>query len=91
VNAQHQVELFLREIGVDHTQWNHVKGQIPRGVPGILSFVVHRGNVVVVHVYPVAVAHPPAFRMRQLAARAMLGKPAPEVMVEILFGPEHAG
>ncbi|MNK95739.1 hypothetical protein D3C87_1159880 [compost metagenome] len=60
VIAQHQIELLLGEVRVDDAQWNHVKRQIPGGIPGVLPFIRHRDDVVVEHVGPFAVAHAPA-------------------------------
>ena len=56
VLAQHQLQLLLAEILIDQRQGNHVKGQVPGGVPRIFPFVRHRDHVAVVHVVPVVVA-----------------------------------
>ena len=90
VVAQHQVELLLGEVGIDHAQRNHVERQVPRGVPGVLPLVRHRDDVVVEHVGPLAVAHAPALVLRQVGAGAMFVEPQVEVVVEILLGPQHA-
>jgi hypothetical protein len=39
--AQHQLELGLRELGVDPRHRDHVKGEIPRGKPRVLPLVRH--------------------------------------------------
>ena len=57
VVAQHQIELLLGEVGIDHAQRNHVERQVPRGVPRVFPLVRHRDDVVVEHVGPLAVAH----------------------------------
>ena len=53
---QHQVDLALGEVGVDHGQRDAVEGQVPRRVPGVLPLVGHRDDVVVDHVEPRLVA-----------------------------------
>src|SRR5712691_12528736 len=58
--AQKKDELLLREIGISQGQWNAMKRQVPRGVPGILPFVRHGNNVVVVEMRPILVAAVPA-------------------------------
>ena len=55
--AQHEIELRLGEVVVDHRERQHVEGQVPGGEPGVLPLVRHRDDVVVVHVEPLAVAH----------------------------------
>ena len=54
--AQHQVELLLAEVRIDQRQREHVEGEVPGRVPGILPLVRHRDDVGVVHVMPVVVA-----------------------------------
>jgi len=39
--AQQQIELLLGEIGVDGRQRESVKGEVPRGEPGIFPLVRH--------------------------------------------------
>ncbi len=53
---QHQVELSLGEVGVDHHQRDRVERQVPRRVPRVLPLVGHRDHVVVDHVEPRLVA-----------------------------------
>ena len=69
---QHQVELLLAELRVDHRQGEDVKREIPRGVPRVLPLVRHRDDVGIVHVVPVRVARraSPAERTRRRARRA---------------------
>ena len=69
VVAQHQIELLLGEVGIDHAQRNHVERQVPRRVPRVFPLVRHRDDVVVEHVRPLAVAHAPALVLRQVRAR----------------------
>ena len=69
--GQHH-ELLLGELGVDQRERDAVEGEVPGGVPGILPFVRHRDDVVVVEVAPVAVA---AVAMRPRAAAAGSGRP----------------
>ena len=52
--AQEQHELLLGELRIDARERNHVEGEIPGGVPGILPLVGHRDDVAVVQVGPVA-------------------------------------
>jgi hypothetical protein len=54
--AQHELELLLAEIGINHSQGEHVKGQIPGGIPRVLPLVRHGDDVAVVHVVPVIIA-----------------------------------
>ncbi len=54
--AQHQLELGLGEVDVDHRQRHGVEGEVPRRVPRVLPRVGHRDDVVVDHVEPAAVA-----------------------------------
>ncbi len=49
---QHDAQLALREVGVDHRQRDAVEGEIPRRVPGVLPLVRHRDDVLVDHVEP---------------------------------------
>ena len=88
--AQHQLQLLLAEIRIDERQCDHVKGQIPGRVPGILPLVRHRDHVAVVHVVPVVVAR------RGLAGRlegvgAALFQPVVHVVVVKLLAPQHSG
>ena len=46
--AQHQDQLALGKVRVDHGQWDAVKRQVPCGVPRVLPFVRHRDDVGVV-------------------------------------------
>ena len=52
--AQEEDELLLGERGIDAGQRNHVKGQVPGGVPGIFPLVGHGDDVAVEQVPPVA-------------------------------------
>lgn len=54
---QHQGELFFGKIGVNDADGQHVKGQIPGGIPGIFPLVGHGDNVIVQHVVPIAIPH----------------------------------
>ena len=88
--AQHQLELLLAEIRVHQRQGEHVEGQVPGRVPGVLPLVRHGDHVAVVHVVPVVVAR------RRLARRlegvgAALFEPLVHVVVVELLGPQHAG
>ena len=54
--AEHQLELSLGVVDVDHRQRDRVERQIPRRVPRVLPRVGHRDHVLVDHVEPVPVA-----------------------------------
>ena len=50
------IELLLGELGIGQGQGNTVKGQVPRGVPGILPLVRHRHDAFVMQMPPFGVA-----------------------------------
>ena len=53
---QHQLQLILGDVDVDHAQRHGVEGEVPRRVPRVLPCVRHGDHVVVDHVEPAAVA-----------------------------------
>ena len=86
-----QHELALGELRVDQGEGQHVEGQVPRGVPGILPLVRHGDDVGVVEVLPVAVA---AVTVAAPAAARLGGvalEPLRHVVVVELLAPDHAG
>jgi len=85
--TQHQVQLRLGEFGVDNGERQHVKGQVPGGVPRVLPLVRHGDDVIVEHVKPLAVAH----LLAQRRSNVVLLQPLVHIVVEVLLGPEHAG
>ena len=87
---QHQVELALGEVGVDHRQRHAVEREVPRRVPRVLPLVGHRDDVVVDHVEPRLVAAAPA-RRRPQRVRLVLAQPQVDVEVVALLRPQHPG
>ena len=87
---EHQVELLLAEVLVHQREGEHVEGEVPRRVPGVLPLVRHRDDVGVVHVMPVLVARGGAPVGLEGGGAALL-EPAVDVVVVELLGPEHAG
>ena len=88
--VQHQLELVLGEVDVDHRQRHGVEGEVPRRVPRVLPRVGHRDDVVVDHVEPAAVAHVAALAVAQ-RVHVVLLEPAVEVEVVVLLAPQHPG
>ncbi len=88
--SQHQRELFFGEVRIDQCQWNAVKCQVPRGVPGILPLVRHGDDVRVVQMSPLVVATLPAlWGWRRIAKIAL--QPILNYVVIELLGPQHTG
>ncbi len=87
---QHQVELRLGEVRIDHRQGDAVERQVPCRVPRVLPLVGHRDHVVVDHVEPRLVARPAALRLPEGMGAALL---QPDVDVEVvgLLRPQHPG
>ena len=88
--AQHQLELVLGEVLVDAREGQHVEGQVPGRVPGVLPLVGHREDVAVVQVRPPAVAALATARRRRGLGRVALQPVRHHVMVELLR-PDQAG
>ena len=90
VPRQHQVNLALREGGVDHGERDAMERQVPGGVPRVLPLVGHGHHVVVEHVEPRLVpgAMPDG---RPQRVEAALPQPAVHVEVIALLGPQHPG
>ena len=87
--AQHQLELLLAEIGIDESQGEHMKGEIPDRVPGILPLVRHGDDVAVVHVVPLVVARG-GLAVRLERVGAALFEPLVHVVVVELLAPQHS-
>ena len=88
--AQHQLELGLGVVDVDHRQRDRVERQIPRRVPRVLPRVGHRDDVVVDHVEPVPVADVGRVRMPE-RVDVVLVEPAIEIEDVELLPPQHPG
>ena len=88
--AEKEQQLLLRKLRIDPRHRDHVEGEIPRGVPGVLPFIRHRNHVAVVKVFPVRVARflvpRRGRRHRGIAAAPLLH----HVVVELLR-PEQPG
>jgi hypothetical protein len=87
--VEHQLELVLGEVDVDHRQRDGVEGEVPRRVPGVLPLVRHRDDVVVDHVEPAAVADVAAFATQRMDV--MLLQPLVEIEEVVLLAPQHRG
>ena len=88
--AEHQLELVLGEVDVDHRQRDGVEGEVPRRVPRVLPRVGHRDHVVVDHVEP---ARGCGRRRPRVAQRVdvVLLEPAVEIEEVVLLAPQHPG
>src|SRR5580765_5671898 len=83
--AEQQDELLLGKIRINNSQRDAVKRQVPSGVPGILPFVRHRNDVVVIKVRPILVAASEPFFRRRRAYWITL-KPGLYIVVIKLLG-----
>ncbi len=88
--AKQENELLLCEIGIHQSNGDAVEGEIPGGIPGILPFVGHGNDVVVVEMGPILVAAFPTFRGR-LGPSGIALEPVMNVVMIELLGPEHPG
>ena len=50
------IELLLGELGINQGQWDAVKSEVPRGIPGVFPFVWHRHDALVMQMPPFGVA-----------------------------------
>src|SRR6516162_8865618 len=55
--GQHQIELLLSKVTVDHAQGNGVNRKVPGGIPRIFPSVRHGEDVVVNHMEPATVSY----------------------------------
>jgi hypothetical protein len=83
-------QLLLAEVRIDERQGEHVEGEVPGRVPGVLPLVRHGDDVGVVHVVPVVVARPGLARLLERVGAALL-QPLVDVVVVELLAPQHAG
>ena len=88
--AQQELQLPLREIGVDERERHAVKTEVPGGVPRILPLVGHRQHVLVVEMRPVGIpAMEPLRRRRRL--RRVAAQPGRDVVIVELLAPQEPG
>ncbi len=88
--AEEKEELFLGEKRIDLRERDHVEGQVPRRVPGVLPLVRHGEDVPVVEMGPVAVPAVPAARGRRRKGGVPL-EPILDGEVVELLRPEEPG
>src|SRR5690349_13005914 len=67
-----------------------MKGQVPGSKPGILPFVGHRNDIVVVKMCPITVASIFSLRWWRRLRRIAL-QPLCDIVEKILFTPQHTG
>ena len=89
--AEHQLELGLGVVDVDHRERDRVERQIPRRVPRVLPRVGHRDHVVVDHVEPVPVADVGGVRHCAKRVHVVLVEPTIEIEDVELLSPQHPG
>src|SRR5580700_5836298 len=87
--AEEKDELLLREIRVNEREGDAVKAQVPGRIPGILPFVRHGDDVVVIEVGPLLVAAFQAIRRRRRTG-GIAFEPGTNVIVIKLLGPQQA-
>jgi hypothetical protein len=81
--AEHQQELFLREVEVDEGDGDRVEREVPRRVPRVLPLVGHGDHVAVEHVVPVHVSGAPLPSEKRV--RLVLDEPSLDVEVVDCF------
>ena len=86
---EHQLHLFLGEVGIDDGQRQRVESQIPRRVPRVLPFVGHRNDVPIYHVEPIGVTAAAVAGVQGIGV--VFVEPVVAVKEEELFAPQHAG
>ena len=89
-SRKNRIELIFREIGIDQRHRHTVKGEIPRGVPGILPFVRHGDHVRVVEMRPIVIAAICGARVGR-GLRGIAVEPALHIIVIALLAPEQPG
>src|SRR5205814_5390090 len=72
--AQHQRELFFREVRIYERKRNAVKRQIPSRIPWVFPLVGHGDYVSVVQMSPFVITTVPAFLWRGRIARVAEGE-----------------
>ena len=88
--TQEQLQLALGEIRVHQRERDHVKRQVPRGIPGILPCVRHRDHVFVEQVNPLGIAPLETARRRRRLCGITLQPLLHHEMIELLR-PEQPG
>ena len=89
--AQHQLELVLAEVLVDHRQREHVEREVPGREPRVLPLVGHRDDVGVVACGATARCATRPRLCDENGADAALLEPAVDVVVVVLLRPQHPG
>src|ERR1700736_1909991 len=84
------IELSLREAGIDQGEGKAMKCQIPRCVPRIFPFVGHRHDTLVVKVSPGGVTTMDTFDWRRRLRRIAVEPLVDDVVIELL-APDHSG
>ena len=88
--AEEEQELLLRELGIDPRHRDHVKGEVPRGVPRIFPLVRHGDHVGVEEVLPVVIARAAALGGRRRKVR-VAGQPLLHDIMVKLLRPQQPG
>jgi hypothetical protein len=84
--ARHEQQLFLSELGIDESQSDTVKCQIPGRVPRIFPLVRHRYDIRVVQMAPFVVAAVQTLFWRLRTGRIAF-EPAIKIVIVNLFAP----
>src|SRR5262249_19218664 len=88
--AHDKIELRFGELSVNKREWNAMKRQVPRCVPGEFPFVWHRHDPLVVNIAPTGVAtFKPVGRRWRLAGIAV--QPLVDDVMIKLFVPKKSG
>src|SRR5262249_863616 len=81
-----QIELLFSELNVDQREWEAMKREVPRCVPGEFPFVRHRHDTLVIKMTPAGIAAAQSFVRRRLA-RITVEPLVDDVVIE-LFVPK---
>ena len=85
---EHQQQLVLGKVTVDQRHRNAMKGQVPRGVPGVLPGIGHEDDIIVAQM-------PPSLIAAALGRRRWPGRITPQpciyIIVVELLAPEQPG
>ncbi len=81
--APEQEQLLLGKVGIEQSQWDAVKCQVPGGKPGIFPFIGHGDDIGRVQMAPFAIASLLAFLRRRGLGRIAVQPLLQVVMVEL--------